>query len=68
MFSLADHGGSTRMCTGIPASQAAEVRHCGECRSFQEGLCRGRDPQVPLQVSCGVVLLGLILVGATVFS
>ncbi|HYH38223.1 MAG TPA: hypothetical protein VD860_08385 [Azospirillum sp.] len=55
------------MCTGIPATQG-DVRHCGECRSFLDGQCRGRDPQVPLQVSCGVALLGLILVGAVVFS
>lgn len=56
------------MCTGIPAAQAAQVRHCGECRIFQEGQCRGRDPKVPVQVSCGVFLLGLIFVGATMFS
>lgn len=67
MFSFADHGGPPRMCTGIPADQL-DVRHCGECRSFMDGHCRGRDPQVPLQVTCGVALLGLILVGASVFS
>ena len=67
MLSLADQCGPKRMCTGIPATQG-DVRHCGECRSFLDGQCRGRDPQVPLQVSCGVLLLGLIFVGATVFS
>lgn len=55
------------MCTGIPADQAGAVQHCRDCKVFQQGHCRGRDPQVPLQVSCGVFLLGLIFVGANVF-
>ena len=68
MFSLADRCGPARLCTAIPATQAAEVRHCEDCKVFQQGECRGRDPQVPLQVSCGVLLLSLIFVGATIFS
>jgi len=68
MVSLDELRAPARMCTGIPATQAAQVRRCEDCKVFQEGDCRGRDPKVPLQVSCGVLLLGLIFVGATVFS
>ncbi len=56
------------MCAGIPTNQASQVVDCADCRSYLEGQCRGRDPQVPLQVIGGMVLLGLIFVGATVFS
>lgn len=67
MFSLSEYGGSSKMCTGIPAAQAAEVVRCEDCQCFREGRCRGRDPQVPLQVTCGVMILGLIFLTATVF-
>ncbi|WP_448191075.1 hypothetical protein [Azospirillum sp. sgz301742] len=67
MASVTEFRGSTRTCTGIPAGQTAEVTQCGDCKSFQNGDCRGRDPQVPLQVCCGVAILCVIFLAATVF-
>ena len=68
MVSLTEFCGSTRECTGIPAGQAARITQCQDCKSFQDGLCRGRDPQVPLQVCCGVAILGVIFLSATMFN
>lgn len=68
MVSLTEYCGSARICTGVPAAQAAQVTNCEDCKTFQDGLCRGRDPKIPVQVCCGVAILCLIFVTATVFS
>jgi len=56
------------VCGGIPGSAGPNTQMCEDCVSFKEGICRGRDPNVPIQVSFGVLLLGLIVVGATLFG
>ena len=68
MFSHAECCGSSKVCGGIPGSAGPNAVPCGDCPSFKEGVCRGRDPSVPIQVSLGVLLLGLIVVGASVFG
>ena len=60
--------GSSDVCHGAPCHGTPAAVDCEECMSFKEGICRGRDPKIPMQVTFGVVLLGLIFVGATMFS
>lgn len=68
MSSPAECCGSAKVCGGIPGSAGPNTQMCEDCVSFKEGICRGRDPNVPIQVSFGVLLLGLIVVGATLFG
>lgn len=65
MFSPSECCGSSKVCGGVPGNAGPNAIQCGDCMSYKDGVCRGRDPKVPVQVSFGVFLLGLIFVGAT---
>jgi len=46
----------------------APATKCAECVDFRQGVCRGRDGRVPVQVFLACLFLGLIVLGASLYS
>lgn len=52
----------------LRSAGAAPATKCAECADFRQGVCRGRDGRVPVQVFLACVFLGLIVLTASFYS
>ncbi|HEY0835642.1 MAG TPA: hypothetical protein VGE72_17195 [Azospirillum sp.] len=50
------------------ATDGTPATHCPDCADFRQGVCRGRDRRVPVQVFLACLFLGMIVLGASLFS
>jgi hypothetical protein len=52
----------------LRSAGAEPAARCADCADFRQGVCRGRDRRVPVQVFLACLFLGLIVLGASYYS